>query len=207
MTGRGGDKSMAAPLRFDPLVDFDGMWTTRLADRYLPLRELPDARYECIDGRLVMTPAETGTNSYAEGELLHLLKPAAKEAGFYVFGQVNLTFAPDRWIQPDLTILHALPGTDQEDRWIPVRLCTMAVEFVSPGSRRQDFVDKPRRCAEGGVPYFMRVQIARQIRHVGVEFLSLDNGGYVSTAQAVSGQRLKLDLPFPIDFDPADLLP
>ncbi|MFI7213794.1 Uma2 family endonuclease [Micromonospora maritima] len=198
---------MAMPTPFDPLVDFDGMWTTELADRYLPLRELPNARYECIDGRLVMTPAETGTNSYAEGELSHLLKPAAKEAGYYVFGQVNLTFSPDRWIQPDLTVLHALPETDQDDRWIPVRLCTMAVEFVSPGSRRQDFVDRPRRCAEAGVPYFMRVQVVRQIRHVGVEFLTLRNGGYVSTAQAVSGQRLKLDAPFTIDFDPVELLP
>ncbi|ATO15960.1 hypothetical protein CO540_20815 [Micromonospora sp. WMMA2032] len=198
---------MAMPTPFDPLVDFDGMWTTELADRYLPLRELPNARYECIDGRLVMTPAETGTNSYAEGELLHLLKPAAKEAGYFVFGQVNLTFSPDRWIQPDLTVLHALPETDQDDRWIPVRLCTMAVEFVSPGSRRQDFVDKPRRCAEAGVPYFMRVRVVRQIRHVGVEFLTLRDGGYVSTAQAVSGQRLKLDAPFTIDFDPVELLP
>ncbi|WP_218060565.1 Uma2 family endonuclease [Micromonospora sediminicola] len=207
MTSRGGETSMAMPTPFDPLVDFDGMWTTELADRYLPLRELPNARYECIDGRLVMTPAETGTNSYAEGELLHLLKPAAKEAGYYVFGQVNLTFSPDRWIQPDLTVLHALPETDQDDRWIPVRLCTMAVEFVSPGSRRQDFVDQPRRCAEAGVPYFMRVQVVRQIRHVGVEFLTLRDGGYVSTAQAVSGQRLKLDAPFTIDFDPVELLP
>ncbi|MFC4146829.1 hypothetical protein ACFO0M_11260 [Micromonospora mangrovi] len=29
----------------------------------------------------------------------------------------------------------------------------MAVEFVSPASRQQDFVDKPRRCAESGVPF------------------------------------------------------
>jgi hypothetical protein len=46
--------------------DFDGLWTTRLADRYLPLPELPTARYECIDGRLVMTPTEVGANSYGE---------------------------------------------------------------------------------------------------------------------------------------------
>ncbi|SBT49288.1 Uma2 family endonuclease [Micromonospora auratinigra] len=198
---------MAMPHKFDPLYDLDGMWTTQLADRYLPLPELPNARYECIDGRLVMTPAETGTNSYAEGELLHLLKPGAKAAGYYVYGQVNLTFSPDRWIQPDLTVLHAVPETEWEDRWIPVQLCTMVVEFVSPGSRRQDFVDKPRRCAEAGVPYFMRVQLVRRLRHVEVEFLTLDDGGYVSTARAVSGQRLKLDLPFPIDFDPVELLP
>jgi hypothetical protein len=30
----------------------------------------------------------------------------------------------------------------------PAHLCTMAVQFVSPGSRRQDFIDKPTRCTE-----------------------------------------------------------
>ncbi|SCL39691.1 hypothetical protein GA0074692_5450 [Micromonospora pallida] len=30
---------MALPMEFDPLVDLDGMWTTALADRYLPLPE------------------------------------------------------------------------------------------------------------------------------------------------------------------------
>ncbi|MGC5334915.1 hypothetical protein [Micromonospora sp. DT62] len=41
---------MAMPMRFDPLVDLDGRWTTQFADRYLPLPELPDTRHECIDG-------------------------------------------------------------------------------------------------------------------------------------------------------------
>ncbi|MFG3422293.1 Uma2 family endonuclease [Micromonospora sp. NPDC049460] len=199
---------MAMPMRFDPLTDFDGMWTTRLADRYLPLPEVPAARYECIDGRLVMTPAEVGTNSYGEAKLIRLLGPAAETAGLYVYGQVNLTFTPQRWIQPDVTVLHTLPADDEEDRWIPVKLCTMAVEFVSPGSRRQDFVDKPRRCAEGGVPYFMRIEITRRLRHVSVELYSLDEeGAYVILAEALGGQRLHADAPFPIDFDPADLLP
>ncbi|MEH0969891.1 hypothetical protein V6U77_01950 [Micromonospora sp. CPCC 205546] len=40
------------------------MWTTQFAHRHLPSPELPDARYACVDGRLVMTPAEVGTNSY-----------------------------------------------------------------------------------------------------------------------------------------------
>jgi hypothetical protein len=199
---------MAMPMQFDPLVDLDGMWTTQLADRYLPLPELPTARYECIDGRLVMTPAEVGTNSFGEAKLIRILGSAAETAGYYMYGQVNLTFGPQRWIQPDVTILHTLPETDEEDRWIPVALCTMAVEFVSPGSRRQDFVDKPRRCAEGGVPYFMRVEIVRRLGHAAVELFSLaEGGGYVTDAQAVSGQRLRADAPFPIDFDPAQLLP
>ncbi|GGM31448.1 MULTISPECIES: Uma2 family endonuclease [Micromonospora] len=199
---------MTVPMKFDPLTDLDGMWTTQLADRYLPLPELPHARYECIDGRLVMTPAEVGTNSYGEMQLGRLLSPHAEEHGFYVFGQVNLTFTPQRWIQPDVTVLHTLPKTDEEDRWIPVHLCTMAVEFVSPGSRRQDFVDKPKRCAEGRVPYFMRVEISRRLRHAAVELYALgEAGGYELVTQAVSGMRLLSTEPFPIDFDPAELLP
>lgn len=199
---------MAMPMQFDPLVDLDGMWTTQLADRYLPLPELPHARYECVDGRLVMTPAEVGSNSFGEITLAHLLRPAAKAAGFYVYGQVNLTFGPQRWIQPDVTVLHTLPANDEEDRWVPARLCTTAVEFVSPGSRRQDFVDKPRRCAEGGVPYFMRVEIVRRLRSASVEFFTLDgDGGYALVAKAVDGERLTVDAPFPIDLDPAELLP
>ncbi|MBF9133295.1 hypothetical protein I0C86_30670 [Plantactinospora sp. S1510] len=75
---------MAMPAQLDPLVDFDGMWTTQLADRYLPLPELPTARYECINGRLVMAPAEVGANSYGEMALAHLLRPTAQAAGFYV---------------------------------------------------------------------------------------------------------------------------
>ncbi|SCL15199.1 Uma2 family endonuclease [Micromonospora inyonensis] len=199
---------MAMPMQFDPLVDLDGMWTTTLADRYLPLPELPQARYECIDGRLVMTPAEVGSNSFGEIRFARLLAPAVEAAGFYVYGQVNLTFGPQRWIQPDVTVLHTLPATDEEDRWVPAPLCTMAVEFVSPGSRRQDCVDKPRRCAEGGVPYFMRVEIVRRLRSASVEFFALDTaGGYAPVAKAVGGERLTVDAPFPIALDPAELLP
>ncbi|MFV2116337.1 hypothetical protein ACFHW0_28945 [Micromonospora sp. LOL_025] len=103
---------------------------------------------------------------------------------------MNLTFSPRRWIQPDVTVLHALPKTDEEDRWIPAHLCTMAVEFVSPGSRRQDFVDKPVRCAEGRVPYFLRVELSRRPGHAQAELSTLGRfGGYDTVARAVGGFR------------------
>lgn len=38
---------------FDPLVDLDGLWTTDLADRYLPIEGAPPAKYECADGKLI----------------------------------------------------------------------------------------------------------------------------------------------------------
>nr|CAG38676.1 hypothetical protein [Micromonospora echinospora] len=125
--------------------------------------------YECIDGRLVMAPPGSASSSFGRVSLARLLAPAAEAAGFYVYGQVNLTFGPQRWIQPDVTVLHTLPATDEEDRWVPARLCTMAVEFVFPGSRRQDFVDKPRRCAEGGVPFPIDLDPAELLPWVGGE--------------------------------------
>ncbi|MGN9917844.1 Uma2 family endonuclease [Micromonospora palomenae] len=191
---------MAMPERFDRLYDFDGVWTTGLADRYLPPRDLPDARFERVDGTLVMTPAEAGANSFGEAKLIRLLGPAAEAANLYVYGQLNLTFNPRSWIQPDVTVLHTVPKTDDEDRWVPVRYCTMAVEFVSPAGRQQDFLDKPRWCAEAEVPYFMRVEIVRRLRHVSVELFSLDDwSAYATVAKAQGGRRLRADMPFPID--------
>jgi Uma2 family endonuclease len=198
---------MAMPAAFDPLIDFDGMWTTKLAKRYLPLPELPTAKYECIDGRLIVRPTEVGANSYGEGELISLMKPSAKAAGLYVYGSVNLAYNPDTWIQPDVTVLHTLPRTDEEDMWIPVGFCSMVVEFVSKSSRKQDFVNKPQRCAQWGIPYFMRVELVRQLGHASVDLLKLLDGEYKQLATGISGQRFEASEPFPMGFDPRQLLP
>lgn len=100
---------MAAPA-FDPLIDFDGLWTTKLAEQFLPDPRLPAARYECVNGRLV-------------------------------------------------------------------------------------------------VQYFMRIEIVRRLRHASVELLKLQGGGYATLASAVAGQAFEVTEPFPMRFDPAQLLP
>jgi Uma2 family endonuclease len=198
---------VAAPA-FDPLVDFDGLWTTKLAEQFLPDPRLPAARYECVNGRLVVSPTEAYTNSWGESKLLRLIGDAGEEAGFYVSGAVNLTFQPGTWIQPDVTVLHSLPDTDAQDTWVPVSLCTMAVEFVSPGNRRTDLVNKPAMCAAGGVPYFLRVEIVRRLRHASAELSAqLADGGYVTLVRAIAGQPFETTEPFPMRFDPIQLVP
>jgi Uma2 family endonuclease len=201
--------SMPMPATFDPLVDFDGLWTTDLADHYLPLLELPEARYECIDGRLVVSPTEVNSNSYGAIELGSLVRTGARAAGFYVSGPVNLTFSPGQWIVPDLTVLHTLPQNDHEDKWVPASYVLMPVEFVSRSqdSRKRDFIDKPRRCAEAGIPYFMRIQIVRQLRSVEIELLKLAEGKYASLTGAAGGQEFATAEPFEMRFIPRDLVP
>jgi Uma2 family endonuclease len=190
------------PSGFDPLVELRGLWTTELAERYLPIEGLPPAKYECLDGNLIMSPCENSGNSYAFLELGSMLRLAAREAGYRAYGSLNVLFHRQRWIQPDLTILRQ--PLKRED-WVPAELVLMPIEFVSPSSRRQDRIDKHALCAAIGVPYYMWVEITDREAHV--ELLRLDDSGeYVVQAKALAGQEFRTDLPFPLSFDPEVLL-
>lgn len=109
--------------------------------------------------------------------------------------------------QPDVTVLHSLPADDEQERWVTATLCTMAVEFVRRGDR-PDPVDRLRRCATAGVPWFLRVELDRRPQRMTATLWGRDDGGgYPVVCRAVGGQRLRSRLPFPIDFAPARLLP
>ncbi|CAM3929710.1 hypothetical protein ACXYTP_10220 [Tsukamurella ocularis] len=54
------------------------------------------------------------------------------------------------------------------------------------------------------MPFFLRVEIDGA--YVAVELLELVDGAYVSRQRAVSGQDFRTDVPFPMCFDPLDLL-
>ncbi|CAM3068470.1 Uma2 family endonuclease [Tsukamurella hominis] len=196
---------MAAPLRddapFDPLVDLAGLWTTKLAERFLPLDDMPPAKYECLGGRLVMSPREGTGNSRAALELGAILRLPARNAGFGAYSAVNMRFDDQTWIEPDLAVLKT-PA--QQVTWVPAEQVLMPVELVSRSSRRRDRIDKPALCAAAGVPFFLRVEIDGA--YVAVELHELVDGAYVSRQRAVSGQRFRTDVPFAMDFDPLELL-
>ncbi|MFD1045970.1 Uma2 family endonuclease [Kibdelosporangium lantanae] len=187
---------------FDPLVELYGMWTTELAEHYLPIPNAPlVGKYECLDGYLIMSPREGSRNSYAAVVLGALLLEPARVAGCRAYSALNVQFEMDRWIEPDLAVLKApVKGLT----WVPVDQVLMPVELVSKSSRRRDRIDKPALCAEVGVPYFMRVEIDEYSAHV--ELLKLDGDRYVLHAQALSGQLFETDLPFPLSFDPVVML-
>lgn len=187
---------------FDPLVELYGMWTTELAEHYLPIPNAPlIGKYECLDGYLIMSPREGTSNSYAAGVLISLLLEPARAAGFRAYSAVNMEFHPDRWIEPDLAVLkEPVKGLT----WVPVEKVLMPIEFVSASSRRRDRIDKPALCADAGVPYFMRVEVDED--DVRIELLRLEGGKYVMQAKALAGQQFETELPFPLSFDPGVLL-
>ena len=195
---------MAAPAQpdhFDPLVELHGLWNTELAERYLPIEGLPSAKYECLDGNLIMSPREGSANSYAAVRLAIVLDQPARAAAAAVYSTVNLQLTPSGWIEPDLTILRK---PVKNVTWVLPHQVLMPIEFVSKSSVRRDRIDKPTLCAEVAIPYFMRVEITEDEAHV--ELLRLVDDHYVRHAKALSGQEFRTELPFPIAFDPAQLL-
>lgn len=192
----------AMPSRFDPLIELHGLWTTELAERYLPIEGAPPAKYECLDGNLIMSPGEGSANSYAALELGALLREPARKAGFVAYSSVNMRFSDQRWIEPDLTVLRK---PVKNVTWVPAKLVLMPIEFVSKSSVRNDRINKPLLCESAGVPYFLRVEITDHEAHL--ELLRLDDSSrYVVHAKALAGQEFRTEQPFPMSFDPAVLL-
>jgi len=171
---------MTSPARFDPLVDLDGLWTHRLAERYLPIAGVAADKYECVDGKLILTPYEGTANGYAMLRLADAMYRSASAAGLHVYPAVNVLFEPQRWVQPDLV---ALNRSARGLTWLPAEYVVMMVELGSPTSRRKDRCDKPTLCARHGIPYYLDVEITYEHQHAEATLFSLDDGRYVTIAR------------------------
>lgn len=198
---------MAAPAfdpraPFDPLVDLDGLWTPELAERYLPISGMPRAKYECVDGKLIVSPYEGTDNAYAADELRLLFRAAARSVNSTAYTTINVQLGHQRWIEPDVVVNQ--PGRGRV--WVPANEALIVGACVSPSSRRNDRIDKSALCAAAGIPYFMRVEVSYARQRVEVELLRLDNGAYADDAKALDGQRFEIEEPFALSFDPAELL-
>lgn len=199
---------MAAPAfgpraPFDPLVDLDGLWTPELADRYLPIPGMPPAKYECLDGKLILSPYEGSANIFAADEMFLRLREPARNLGGGAYTTLNVQLAVKHWIQPDFVVLHQ-PARGRV--WITSEDVLLVGECVSRSSTKNDRVDKPALCAEANIPYFIRIEVSYEHQRAQAELLRLENNHYQPHATARDGQQFTTTLPFPLTFDPAELL-
>ncbi|GAB2654897.1 hypothetical protein GCM10027271_11660 [Saccharopolyspora gloriosae] len=188
---------------FDPLIDLYGVWTPELADRYLPIHGMPPVKYECLNGKLLVSPHLGAANSHPACTIVARLRPPARDRGGGAYTTLNIRLAPDSWMQPDFAVLRE-PAGDQV--WIPAHQVLLAGECGPPSTRRADRIDKPARCAEAGVEFFMRAEISYAQPHAQVSLLRLKDTGYEVHVEASAGARFETEIPFPISFDPAELL-
>ncbi|WP_454084122.1 Uma2 family endonuclease [Georgenia sp. Marseille-Q6866] len=167
------------------------MWRTRSAPRRRP--PVRAARRAAA--------RDTGTRAGAptSDPNLYIVLRAACPAGYEVFLS-PVDWRPDRRTsqQPDLLVVR---NEDVATQNITAPL-VLAVEVLSPSTRRKDLLLKRSKYEESGVRSYWVVDPAEP----SLLALDLQEGAYVTTAHARAAERAALATPFPVDVVPAELV-
>jgi Uma2 family endonuclease len=168
------------------------------------LQEIPDDghRYEIVDGSLHVSPSPSRPHQVAAGRIVRLLADAAP-AGVEVLEAVDVEL--DRSVlAPDVVVLPADRAYSTGGPLGPGDVL-LAVEVVSPSSRRMDRMVKPSVLAEGGIPAYWRVELTGPDAPLVVVH-ALTDGGYREVAVVRAGESVRVDVPFAVELRPADLV-
>ena len=169
-------------------------WTVDDLDR------LPDdgLQYELLDGLLLVTPAPVPIHQRAIGNLYLLLR-AACPPGHEVF-LAPLDWRPDlrTSLQPDLLVVR---NEDVGPANVTAPL-VLAVEVLSPSTRRKDLVLKRSKYEECGVSHYWIVDPVEP----SLLALELDDGRYVTDSETRAAEPAELERPFPIHVVPSQLV-
>jgi Uma2 family endonuclease len=121
-----------------PLDMVSAKWTADM------VRALPDDgnRYEVIDGVLLVTPSPGFPHQTVGGQLHGLLWTYLREIGrerTLFYSPADISWNPDTLAQPDLFVVHP---RELSGEWKAIQTLLLAIEIVSPSSRRTDYMRK-----------------------------------------------------------------
>jgi Uma2 family endonuclease len=154
-------------------------------------------RYELVDGALIMTPGPSLRHQTVVVNLLVQLKAACPRDLQVLVAPFDVVIAPDTVMQPDLLIAHREDFGERELPMAPL----LAVEVLSPSTRRIDLMLKWSRLEAAGCPAYWVVDpdtpslIAWEMR----------DGAYAQVAKVTGDEVARLRLPFDVSVVPADL--
>jgi Uma2 family endonuclease len=156
-------------------------------------------QYELLDGVLLVSPAPVLQHQRAAGRLYLLLAGACPPIGLEVF------FAPVDWrpdnrtsLQPDLLVVR---DEDVDEKNIRKPL-VLAVEVLSPSTRRKDLILKRSKYEDVGVASYWVVDPEQP----SVTVYDLLDGQYVETGRATGSTELPVERPFPLVITPSALV-
>lgn len=167
------------------------------------LQEIPDDghRYEIIDGSLYVSPGPSRPHQVAASRLLRLLVDAAPD-DVEVVETVDVEM--DRSVfEPDVVVLPADLAHRTGGPLKPAEVL-LAVEVVSPSSRRMDRLLKPAVLADAGVPAYWRVELEGPDAPAVVVH-ELAEGVYREVRTVRAGESAVVDVPFRVELRPAEL--
>jgi Uma2 family endonuclease len=183
--------------QYRELLEHEGPWTE---EAYLALPETASPRIELLDGSLLVTPWAGGGHQLAVYWLSLLLGPATP-TGMLLLPGGNVRVTPDTFLIPDIILT---TQTDPDVVYYEGREIVLAGEIVSPGSAGADRWTKPRRYAQAGIDWYMRVELKGPRAPKVILYRRVDEK-YVEHVQASAGQQFHIDGPISVAFDPAIL--
>lgn len=164
------------------------------------LVELPDDdghRYELIDGVLLVSPGPRHGHQVVVGNLHVLLRGACPPDLQVILAPFAVALAEDTEVQPDLLVAPRSQFTETELPGPPL----LAVEVLSPSTRRVDLLLKRDRLEAAGVPSYWLVDPDEP----AVTVLELQEGRYAQVAHVAGEQACEVSRPFPLALTPARL--
>ncbi|MFC4014889.1 Uma2 family endonuclease [Nonomuraea purpurea] len=167
------------------------------------LLKLPDDgnRYELFNGSLVVSPAPTPPHQDAIFLLQTILYQAVPRH-LKVLSTVNVRKSDRDLYIPDIVVL-------PRDRFKETKLefssndVALAVEIGSPSTRARDRGMKTEAYASAGIPNYWRVELDEGPTLYVYE---LDGDSYKPPTAYKAGTTVTLSAPYPVSFDPADLV-
>jgi Uma2 family endonuclease len=167
---------------------------------YDDLQTMPDDghRYELVDGVLVVSPSPRTVHQRAVTRLLVVLVGAAPEDVEVLSAPLDVVLADDTVLIPDIVVARR---DDYSDRNLPTAPL-LAIEVLSPSTRRFDLMLKRSRLESAGCPNYWVVDPDEP----GILTWALRDGSYVEVGRATGNDALEMSEPFPVRVVPAELV-
>ncbi|MEU6664713.1 Uma2 family endonuclease [Streptomyces sp. NPDC046727] len=172
----------------------EGGWTADDLDR---LPNLPP-HTELIDGSLVFVSPQTLFHTRAVSFFEWQLQSLAPEE-FEAIREFTIDIDRQNRPEPDVVVVRGDVVEDPYQTRFPVESVVLAIEVVSEDSVSRDRETKPLKYARAKIPHYWRVENEKGRAAVHVFELEPTTGTYTSTG--IFRERMKLDVPFPVDLD------
>lgn len=181
---------MSRPLT---VADLEAMFADRPDDR-------PEDghRYELLDGVLLVSPGPEWFHQRAVGRLLRLLDDACPADLEAMVGPFDIVLAEDTLLQPDVFVARLEDLTTKRLPGAPV----LAVEVLSPSTRRYDLLLKRSRFEASGCPSYWVVDP----QEPSLRAWDLVDGSYVESGTVKGEELFSAKLPFSVELRPAELV-
>lgn len=167
------------------------------------LEKLPDngLRHELLDGHFVMNPPPAVRHNRVVDKLRRQLQVHCDEAGFVVLENQGVHLGEDV-VVPDLTVYRE-ESPIERGIYVDGAEVLLAVEVISPSTRKVDRIVKPLKCARYGVALYLLIDPT--VTPLTVTLFMLDGIDYDDGVEVRAGQPLALPAPFGLTIDTGKL--